>query len=85
LLPMLLRAAAVSVFWQGCCSDSGVHIEAIQVMQQDSQLAIFVSHHLPIMPMLRSRHKAVRATPVIGPLTSGSRTSLRKGVRYSRG
>lgn len=40
---------------------------------------------LPRMPLLSRRHREVRATPVIGPLTSGSRTSLRKGDKNSRG
>jgi len=36
-------------------------------------------------PLDSSRHSAVSATPVIGPLTSGSLTSLRKGERYWSG
>lgn len=39
----------------------------------------------PRMPPLSRRHREVSATPVIGPLTSGSLTSLRKGDRNSRG
>lgn len=40
---------------------------------------------LPRMPLLSKRHREVSATPVIGPLTSGSRTSFRKGDRNSSG
>jgi hypothetical protein len=39
----------------------------------------------PMTPLLSRRQMAVRATPVMGPLTSGSRMSFRKGSRYSRG
>jgi len=39
----------------------------------------------PTAPALSSLHRAASATPVIGPLTSGSRTSFRKGVRNSSG
>lgn len=38
-----------------------------------------------IAPPDSSRHSAVNAMPVMGPLTSGSRTSFKKGERYSRG
>lgn len=39
----------------------------------------------PSTPLLSRRQRAVSATPVIGPLTSGSRTNFRKGARNSSG
>lgn len=55
-------------------------LEQQQVWQVHLQVA-----SSPMMLLMMRRYSDVSATPVMGPLTSGSLIRLRKGDRYSSG